>query len=408
MLRKEQKGVSRTVERKCFQQLSILLLTAILIAGIGSVMPRSTRRVYAAGNKKMKLNHSSVTIQAGTKRTLKITKGKPSGTVKWSSSNKKVAAVSKKGVVTAKKKGTAVITAKAKKGKKTAKCKIKVFKAKVSSFPLSKGKNGKAPTITLNSGYKMPVLGLGTYSLEDEVCVNSVVAALKAGIRKIDTAYIYDNEESVGDGIKKSGVPREEIFVTTKLYMDQYDNAEKAIDDALKRLDLEYIDLMLLHHPDENDVKAYKVMEKAVRQGKIRSIGLSNYYIKEMKEFLPKVSITPALVQNEIHPFYQEKKVVEYMHKQGIAVEAWYPFGGRGYTGKLLNNKTISKIAKAHKVSSAQVILRWHLQRGVVAIPGSSNPGHIKQNISVFGFKLSKKEMNQIEKLDRNEKHDWH
>ena len=199
--------MSRTVERKCFKQLSILLLTAILIAGMGGVMSHSTRQVYAAGNKKMKLNHSSVTMQTGTKRTLKITKGKPSGTVKWSSSNKKVAAVSKTGVVTAKKKGIAVITAKTKKGKKTAKCKIKVFKAKVSSFPLSKGKNGKAPTITLNSGYKMPVLGLGTYSLEDEVCVNSVVAALKSGVRKIDTAYIYDNEESVGEGIKNPVFP---------------------------------------------------------------------------------------------------------------------------------------------------------------------------------------------------------
>lgn len=128
-------------------------------------------------------------------------------------------------------------------------------------------KKGKAPTITLNSGYKMPVLGLGTYSLKDEVCVNSVMTALKTGVRKIDTAYIYDNEESVGEGIRKSGVPREEIFVTTKLYINQYNNAEKAIDDALKRLDLEYIDLMLLHHPGDNDVKAYKAMEKAVKQG---------------------------------------------------------------------------------------------------------------------------------------------
>lgn len=394
------------MKRRRFKQISILLLVTLFVAGIGTVPLESAEQVYAASSKKMKLNHSSVTMQAGTKRTLKITKNKPSGTVKWSSSNKKVATVSNKGVVTAKKKGTAVITAK--KGKKSVKCKIKVFNAKISSFPLAKGKNGKAPTITLNSGYKMPVLGLGTYSLEGDVCVKSVEAALKAGVRKIDTAYIYDNEESVGEGIKKSGVPREEIFVTTKLYMDQYDNAEKAIDDALKRLDLEYIDLMLLHHPDDNDVKAYRAMEKAVRQGKIRSIGLSNYYIKEMKEFLPKVSTTPALVQNEIHPFYQEKKVVEYMHKQGIVVEAWYPFGGRGYTKELLNNQTITKIAKAHGVSSAQVILRWHLQRGVVAIPGSSNPDHIKENISVFGFKLSKKEMKQMGKLDRNEKHDWY
>ena len=285
---------------------------------------------------------------------------------------------------------------------------LKIKKSNVTTFPLSKGKNGKAPVIRLNSGYDMPILGLGTYSLLDDECVNSVSAALKLGFRKIDTAYIYDNEESVGEGIRKSGVPREKVFVTTKLYMDQYKNASKAIDDALKRLDVEYIDLMLLHHPGKDDVKAYRAMEKAVRQGKIRSIGLSNYYIQELEEFLPKVSITPALIQNEIHPYYQEKEVVDYMHDKGIAIEAWYPFGDRGYTGKLFKDKTISAIAKKHGKSSAQVILRWHLQRGVVAIPGSSNPDHIKENISVFDFKLSKKEMEQIGKFDRDEKHDWY
>ena len=149
-------------------------------------------------------------------------------------------------------------------------------------------------------------------------------------------------------------------------------------------------------------------MEKYVAQGKIRSIGLSNYYIKEMTEFLPQVSTKPVLVQNEIHPYYQEKGIVEYMHSQGIVVEAWYPLGGRGHTAALLGNETISRIAAAHGKSSAQVILRWDLQRGVVIIPGSSNPDHIKENISIFDFELTDEEMSQIAALDRNEKHDWY
>ena len=278
----------------------------------------------------------------------------------------------------------------------------------VSNFPLSEGVNGKAPTITLNSGYEMPVLGIGTYSLLGDVCVDSVSAALKSGVRKIDTAYMYHNEAEVGEAVRGSGIPRKEIFVTTKLYPNQFDEPEQAIDEALEKLNIEYIDLMLLHHPGTNDVKAYKAMEKAVAEGKIRSIGLSNWYIDEMEKFLPQVSITPALVQNEIHPYYQEKGIVEYMHGKGIVMETWYPFGGRGHTGELFADETISAIAAAHGKTSAQVILRWHLQRGVVAIPGSSNPDHIKENISVFGFKLSKKEMKQIGKLDRNEKHDWY
>ncbi len=278
----------------------------------------------------------------------------------------------------------------------------------VSNFPLSEGVNGKAPAITLNSGYEMPVLGIGTYSLLGDVCVDSVSAALKSGVRKIDTAYMYHNETEVGEAVRNSGIPREEIFVTTKLYPNQFDEPEKAIDEALEKLNIEYIDLMLLHHPGTNDVKAYKAMEKAVAEGKIRSIGLSNWYVEELEEFLPQVTITPALVQNEIHPYYQEKGIVEYMHEKGIVMEAWYPFGGRGHTGELFADETISAIAAAHGKTSAQVILRWHLQRGVVAIPGSSNPDHIKENISVFDFELTEEEMERIGMLDRNEKHDWY
>lgn len=260
----------------------------------------------------------------------------------------------------------------------------------------------------LNSGYEMPIMGLGTYSLSDEECYNSVTALLNAGGRLIDTAYIYDNEAAVGRAVRDSGVPREEIFVITKLYPNQFSNPEEAIDLALETLNIEYIDMMLLHHPGDGDVQAYHAMEQAVKAGKIRSIGLSNWYVEELKEFLPQVNITPALVQNEIHPYYQENDVIPYIQKLGITVQGWYPFGGRGHTAELLGDETISAIAKAHGVTCAQVILRWNLQKGVVVIPGSANPEHIRENLDLFGFELTEDEMNRINALDRNEKHDWY
>ena len=267
----------------------------------------------------------------------------------------------------------------------------------VSSFDLASGKNGSAPTVMLNSGYEMPILGLGTYSLHGDTVKNSVTAALNHGVRLIDTAYMYGNEKEIGEAIRASDYPGE-----------QFENPEKAIQDALDTLDIDYIDMMLLHHPGANDVKAYLAIEKFVEQGKIRSIGLSNWYIEEIDDFIAQVNIKPALIQNEIHPYYQEKEVVEYMHNLGIVMQAWYPFGGRGHTGAMLSDKTISNIAESHGVSAAQVILRWHLQRGIVAIPGSSNPDHILENISVFDFELTDKEMEDIAALDRNEKHDWY
>ena len=268
--------------------------------------------------------------------------------------------------------------------------------------------NFETKTVTLNSGYEMPIYGIGTYSLLDEECVNSVQAALENGVRLIDTAYMYHNEESVGEAVRNSGIPREEIFVITKLYPNQFANAEAAIDEALEKLDIEYIDLMLLHHPGNNDVDAYHAMEAAVSEGKIRSIGLSNWYVEELEEFLPQVTITPALVQNEIHPYYQENDVIPYIQSLGIVVQGWYPLGGRGHTADLLSNEVISEIASSHGKSPAQVILRWNLQKGVVVIPGSSNPDHIKENTELFDFELTDKEMDLIKSLDRNEKHDWY
>lgn len=278
----------------------------------------------------------------------------------------------------------------------------------ISTFDLASGENGKAPTVTLNSGYEMPIAGIGTYSLQDEECVNAITAALHHGVRLIDTAHAYGNEESVGKAIRDSGIPREEIFVITKLYPDQYADPQMAIQEALDKLDIGYIDMMLLHHPGTDDVAAYKAMEEALQDGKIRSLGLSNWYIEELEAFLPQVQIKPALIQNEIHPYYQENNVIPYIQDQGIVVQGWYPLGGRGYTQELLNDETIVEIAKAHDRSSAQVILRWNLQKGVVVIPGSSNPDHILENISLFDFQLSDEEMSKINALDRKEKHDWY
>jgi len=278
----------------------------------------------------------------------------------------------------------------------------------MSGIDLKKGVNGKAPVIRLSSGYEMPVVGLGTYSLRGTVCVNAVSLAIQNGYRMIDTASFYGNEREVGEGIKKSGVPRSEIFVITKLYPNQYAHAEKAIDEALRKLDIGYVDMMLLHHPAFNDVTAYKAIEKAVEESKVRSVGAACYYIEETDAFLPRVNIKPALIQNEIHPYYQDDSVVRYIQSKDIVVQGWYPLGGRGYTTKLLGVKVLRGIAETHNKSTAQVILRWNLQKGVVVIPGSSNAAHIRDNIAIFDFMLTDGEMEQIAALNKDEKHDWY
>ena len=268
--------------------------------------------------------------------------------------------------------------------------------------------NFNTKTVKLNSEYEIPLNGIGTYSLLNDVCYNSILYALQNGVRLIDTAYIYNNEEQVGKAVRDSKIDRKDIFIITKLYPNQYNNAEKAIDEALKKLNVEYIDMMLLHHPGNNDVEAYKAIEKAIKEGKIRSVGLSNWYIKELKEFLPKINIMPALVQNEIHPYYQDTDVVEYIQSLGIAVQGWYPLGGRGYQKELLNDKVLKDIAQKHNKSVAQIILRWNLQRGVIVIPGSSNRKHIIENTEIYDFELSDDDMKRISELNRNEKHDWY
>ena len=268
--------------------------------------------------------------------------------------------------------------------------------------------NFKTKKVKLNSGYEMPINGIGTYSLKGDVCINSIIYALQNGVRLIDTAYIYGNEEEIGKAIKLSKINREDIFIITKLYPNQFDNPKNAINDALRKLDVDYIDMMLLHHPGKNDIKAYKAMENALKEGKIHSIGLSCFYIKELKNFLPKINIMPSLIQNEIHPYYQDTDVIKYIQSLKIVVQGWYPLGGRGHQKELLSDEVLESIAKKYNKTIAQIILRWNLQREVVVIPGSSNTNHILENTKIYDFELTKEDMQKIEKLNRNEKHDWY
>ena len=285
---------------------------------------------------------------------------------------------------------------------------VLIFNNKAEANNMKGNFNFNTKTVKLNSGYEIPLNGIGTYSLLNDVCYNSILYALQNGVRLIDTAYIYNNEEAVGKAVRDSKVNRKDIFIITKLYPNQYNNAEKAINDALKKLNVEYIDMMLLHHPGNNDVEAYKAIEKAIKEGKIRSVGLSNWYIKELKDFLPKINIMPALVQNEIHPYYQDTEVIEYIQSLGIAVQGWYPLGGRGHQRELLNDKVLKDIAAKYNKSVAQIILRWNLQRGVIVIPGSSNRQHIIENTEIYDFELSNEDMKRISELNRDEKHDWY
>ena len=276
--------------------------------------------------------------------------------------------------------------------------------ADVGVFDLENG------TVLLNNGRTMPILGIGTYRLSQSEAENSVYWALRDGYRLIDTAHIYGNEEGVGRGIKRAIseglVTREEIFVTNKMWTADFDDGESAIEESLRRLDLDYIDLMILHHSQpSNDVTAYQAMEKAVEEGKLRSIGLSNYYTAEdFDRLVNATTITPALLQNETHPYYQSKEMKEHLKQYGTVLESWFPLGGRGNTQTLFNDLVIAAIAAAHEKTSAQVILRWHLQAGNIAIPGSSNEAHIQENYEIFDFSLSDEEMQELTALDKQER----
>lgn len=266
-------------------------------------------------------------------------------------------------------------------------------------------------TVTLNSGYPMPVIGLGTWTLSNDQAEASVYAALKTGMQLIDTARYYGNEVGVGRGIRRAMddgiVTREEIFVTSKSMPSDYDRAAQGIDNSLQDLGLDYVDLMLIHQPGWNDEAVYRAMEQAVRDGKVRSIGISNYYTPEaVEEILSFAEIMPAVIQNENHLYYQNKALQEYVQQYGIVVESWYPFGGRGHTQEHFTNETIVRIANAHEKTPAQIILRWQIQDGYITIPGSSNPDHIAENYDIFDFELTDQEMTEIRDLDLQERYE--
>ena len=265
------------------------------------------------------------------------------------------------------------------------------------------------PCVTLNDGRKMPVLGLGTWTQDNDTAEESVYTAIREGYRLIDTARYYGNESGVGKGVRRAIaeglVKREDIFITTKIMPGNYANPDSAVDDSNRALGLGYIDLMLIHQPGYNDEGVYKALERGVKSGKIRSIGISNYYTpSEFERITRNAEIMPAVVQNENHIYFQNTELQRYLQRYGTIVESWYPFGGRGHIGRVLADDTVRRIAASHGKTPAQVILRWHIQAGYVVIPGSKSPEHIKENISIFGFALTDEEMNAMASVDRQER----
>ena len=263
-------------------------------------------------------------------------------------------------------------------------------------------------TIKLNNGIDIPLVGLGTYSLKGDICIKAIMDASDVGYRLFDTASLYDNEGAVGEGLRKSGLKREDYILITKLYPSEYDRAKAAIDQALARLKLDYIDIMMLHHPSYNDLEAYLAIEEAITSGKVKMAGLSCYYRKEIDYFLPHCQIKPVLVQNELHPYYQDSDNVSYLQNLDLVVQSWYPLGGRGYNLEMMNDPLIKALATKYQKSPAQIILRFNIERKVIVIPGSKNRDHLRANLDIFDFGFNAEELKLLAGLDRHEKHDWY
>jgi len=265
------------------------------------------------------------------------------------------------------------------------------------------------PMVQLNNGILMPQFGLGTFlQPSDEVCEQSCLTALKAGYRHIDTAHAYNDEAGVGRAVKESGIPREEIWVTSKLWPNEYGEGKtaQAIDAMLERMQLDYIDLLYVHQPVGDFVGAWKDMEKAVAAGKVRALGISNFDANDevFNRIMEVATIKPAVLQMECHPYAQRLAVREKAKAHNIQVECWFPLGGAMSNGALLKDPTIMEIAKAHGKTAAQVILRWHIQEGFSVIPGASNPDYIKENIDIFDFTLTDDEMAEMRGLNKEQR----
>lgn len=254
-------------------------------------------------------------------------------------------------------------------------------------------------TLKLNNGMVMPMAGIGTFLLSPDEAEASCVSALADGYRLIDTANAYVNERAVGRAMKRSGLKREEIFLETKLWPSFYEQAD-AVEKTLERLDTDYIDLLLIHQPAGNYVAGYRLMEKAYKEGKVRAIGLSNFNMEQIKEILSICEVKPAILQTEVHPYFQEKELKKFLTSQGMVIQAWYPLGHGDKA--LIEEPVFSKLAQKYGKSNAQIILRWHIQSGNIVIPGSKNPAHIKDNFALFDFALTEEEMSEIAALDKN------
>lgn len=256
---------------------------------------------------------------------------------------------------------------------------------------------------TLNNGVQMPLLGFGVYQIPDpQECEASVLTALRAGYRLLDTAAVYGNEEAVGRAIKQSGVPREELFITTKLWVQDagYEPTKAALAKSLQKLGLDYLDLYLIHQPYGDVYGAWRAMEELYHAGKIRAIGVSNFPTDRVMDFLVHQEVKPAVNQIETHPFHQQVETQQFLQENGVQLESWGPFAeGRN---NLFTNKLLQDLAAKYQRSVAQVVLRWLTQRGIVVIPKSVKPERIAENFQVFDFELSAEDLGAIQTLDTN------
>lgn len=254
--------------------------------------------------------------------------------------------------------------------------------------------------VTLANGVKMPILGYGVYQVTKEECKRCVLDALKAGYRSIDTAQSYFNEEEVGEAIQESGIKREEIFLTTKVWLEHYgyEDAKDSVLESLKKLKTEYLDLVLLHQPFGDAYGAWRALEDLYEEGKIRAIGISNFYVDRMVEFVNFNRIKPMVNQMETHIFNQQNQLKEYADKYGVQLEAWAPFGeGRKGT---FDHELIMELAEKYKKTAAQIMLRWQIQRGIVVIPKSTHYERMQENFDVFDFVLTDEDMQRVAALD--------
>lgn len=255
---------------------------------------------------------------------------------------------------------------------------------------------------TLNNGIKMPMAGIGVFMLSPAEAEASVESALRDGVRLIDTANGYMNESATGRGIKKSGVARKDIFLVTKLWPTVYEKPD-AIEATLKRLGTDYIDLLFLHQPTDNWRAGYKAIEAAVKAGKVKAIGLSNFPIALLQEAIETAEIKPQVVQDEAHPYFPQTELKQVLAANNMALMAWYPLGHGDKT--LIGQPVFTELAKKYGKTNAQIILRWHVQSGNIVIPGSKNPAHIRDNFNIFDFALTDDEMAQIAKVDCNKRY---